>query len=299
MLAQEEARRLGHGEVDSIHILLGLIGSGSTASMILRTSGVNLTQARVVAATNIPPRKDRIPIEIPFTPDAKRLLEGSWDAARRDAVNYIGTEHLLLAMIQLPADPAFAMLGELGVDTDAITHSLAYFRVENVLPADRSLWDRFAILVGLKQEPPEIPLSNAAVSVIDTAKALAASYSRGHAGTEHILLSITQSEHTTVSTLLKSVGVDSRTVESKIAGLVPPYVDVAGTTVVLTPRATRVVSRASELAKELCSPCTEPEHLLLSLLEEDHGFALLILHNLQISTRDLQQRLSEALRYPA
>ena len=100
MLAQEEARRLGHNFVGTEQILLGLIGEGTgIAAKTLKSMGVNLKDARVEVEKIIGRGSGFVAVEIPFTPRAKRVLELSWDEARQLGHNYIGTEHLLLGLI--------------------------------------------------------------------------------------------------------------------------------------------------------------------------------------------------------
>ncbi|RWW03851.1 hypothetical protein GW17_00032958, partial [Ensete ventricosum] len=73
MLAQEEARRLGHNFVGTEQILLGLIGEGTgIAAKVLKSMGINLKDARVKVEKIIGRGNGFIAVEIPFTPRAKR-----------------------------------------------------------------------------------------------------------------------------------------------------------------------------------------------------------------------------------
>src|SRR5277367_1957102 len=84
MLAQEEARRLGHNFVGTEFILLGLIGddTGITAKCF-KSFAVNLKDARAEVEKISGRGNGLIEVEIPFTPGAKRQLELSWDEARQ------------------------------------------------------------------------------------------------------------------------------------------------------------------------------------------------------------------------
>ena len=76
MLAQEEARRLGHNFVGTEQILLGLIGEGTgIGPKVLKSMGVNLKDARVEVEKIIGRGSGFVAVEIPFTPRAKRVLE--------------------------------------------------------------------------------------------------------------------------------------------------------------------------------------------------------------------------------
>jgi ATP-dependent Clp protease ATP-binding subunit ClpC len=117
MLAQEEARRLGHNFVGTEQILLGLIGEGTgVAAKVLKSMSVNLKDARVEVEKIIGRGSGFVAVEIPFTPRAKRVLELSLEEARQLGHNYIGTEHLLLGLIREGEGVAARVLENLGVD---------------------------------------------------------------------------------------------------------------------------------------------------------------------------------------
>ena len=117
MLAQEEARRLGHNFVGTEQILLGLIGEGTgVAAKVLKSMGVNLKDARVEVEKIIGRGSGFVAVEIPFTPRAKRVLELSLEEARQLGHNYIGTEHLLLGLIREGEGVAARVRENLGVD---------------------------------------------------------------------------------------------------------------------------------------------------------------------------------------
>ena len=121
MLAQEEARRLGHNFVGTEQVLLGLIGEGTgVAAKTLKAMGVTLKDARVEVEKIIGRGSGFVAVEIPFTPRAKRVLELSWDEARQLGHNYIGTEHLLLGLIREGEGVAARVLENLGVDLNRV-----------------------------------------------------------------------------------------------------------------------------------------------------------------------------------
>ena len=121
MLAQEEARRLGHNFVGTEQVLLGLIGEGTgVAAKALKSMGVNLKDARAEVEKIIGRGSGFVAVEIPFTPRAKRVLELSWDEARQLGHNYIGTEHLLLGLIREGEGVAARVLENLNVDLNKV-----------------------------------------------------------------------------------------------------------------------------------------------------------------------------------
>jgi ATP-dependent Clp protease ATP-binding subunit ClpC len=127
MLAQEEARRLGHNFVGTEQILLGLIGEGTgVAAKVLKSMGVNLKDARIEVEKIIGRGSGFVAVEIPFTPRVKRVLELSLQEARQLGHNNIGTEHLLLGLIRETEGVGVQVLENLGAD-------LAKVRTEVIL----------------------------------------------------------------------------------------------------------------------------------------------------------------------
>nr|YP_009392559.1 Clp protease ATP binding subunit [Caloglossa monosticha]ARW61121.1 Clp protease ATP binding subunit [Caloglossa monosticha] len=121
MLAQEEARRLGHNFVGTEQILLGLIGEGTgIAAQVLKSMNVNLKDARIEVEKIIGRGSGFVAVEIPFTPRAKRVLELSLEEARQLGHNYIGTEHLLMGLVREGEGVAARVLENLAVNVSSI-----------------------------------------------------------------------------------------------------------------------------------------------------------------------------------
>jgi ATP-dependent Clp protease ATP-binding subunit ClpC len=121
MLAQEEARSLGHNFVGTEQILLGLIGeSTGIAAKVLKSLGVTLKAARDEVEKIIGRGSGFVAVEIPFTPRAKRVLEISLDEARQLGHNYIGTEHILLGLLREGEGLAARVLESIGAEPSKI-----------------------------------------------------------------------------------------------------------------------------------------------------------------------------------
>ncbi|XP_048490184.2 LOW QUALITY PROTEIN: chaperone protein ClpC, chloroplastic [Beta vulgaris subsp. vulgaris] len=121
LVAQEETRRLGHNVVGTEQILLGLVGEGTgIAARVLKSAGVSMKNARIEVEKIVGRGGGFIPVEIPFSPRAKRVLELSLEEARKLGQNYIGSEHLLLGLLSEGEGVAARVLDNLGVDTKEI-----------------------------------------------------------------------------------------------------------------------------------------------------------------------------------
>ncbi|PAX60302.1 ATP-dependent Clp protease ATP-binding subunit [Brunnivagina elsteri] len=125
MLAQEEARRLGHNFVGTEQILLGLIGEGNgVAAKVLSDMGVTLKDARREVEKIIGRGSGFVPPEIPFTPKVKSLFEQAFKEARTLGNNYISTEHLLLGLTEAGEGVAAKVLQNLAIDLKDVRTSV-------------------------------------------------------------------------------------------------------------------------------------------------------------------------------
>lgn len=116
-LAKEEARRLNHNFIGTEHLLLGLIREGGgVAVAVLESMGVDLESVRIEVENLTTPSADTLTIGDPqFTPSAKKVLELAAEESQKLGHNYIGTEHLLLGLIQEGEGVAARALENLGV----------------------------------------------------------------------------------------------------------------------------------------------------------------------------------------
>jgi len=117
MLSQEEARRMGHNFVGTEQLLLGIVGQrGGLGAKALRPFNVNLRKTRKEVEMYIGRGTGYVSSEIPFTPRAKRVLELAVQEGKDLNQNYVGTEHILLALIAEKDGIAFRTLRKMRVD---------------------------------------------------------------------------------------------------------------------------------------------------------------------------------------
>jgi ATP-dependent Clp protease ATP-binding subunit ClpC len=102
VLAQEEARAQRSGVIAAQHLLLGMIHEGKgVAAIVLSHGGAELEKARAVVRDLRQDEPEKEGGHLPFTPSAKKALEGALREALDLGHNYIGTEHQLLGLCQL------------------------------------------------------------------------------------------------------------------------------------------------------------------------------------------------------
>lgn len=114
-LAQEEAVRLGHNNIGTEHILLGLVREDEgIAAKALMALGLGLEKIQNEVESLIG-RGQGEPSNIAYTPRAKKVIELSMDEARKLGHTYVGTEHILLGLIREGEGVAARVLNNLGV----------------------------------------------------------------------------------------------------------------------------------------------------------------------------------------
>jgi hypothetical protein len=113
--AQNEARAAGHDQIRPEHLVLGLLSEpdGVGAAAIV-AQGVSLDSVREAVTAALPPPAAEVPAVIPFDAQARKALELTFREALRMGHNYIGTEHILLALLEL--EDGAGLLTGLGID---------------------------------------------------------------------------------------------------------------------------------------------------------------------------------------
>ena len=120
-LAQEEAQRFNHNYISTEHILLGLVReSDGVAARVLSNLNVELNKVRSAVEFIIGRGEKSSTSEIGLTPRAKKVIELAVDEARRLNHHYIGTEHLLIALMREGEGVAAGVLESLGVSLDSV-----------------------------------------------------------------------------------------------------------------------------------------------------------------------------------
>lgn len=114
-LSQEEAVRLGHNNIGTEHILLGLVSEGDgIAAKALQAIGLGADKIREEVESLIG-KGNQVSQTIHYTPRAKKVIELSMDEARKLGHSYVGTEHILLGLIREGEGVAARVLNNLGV----------------------------------------------------------------------------------------------------------------------------------------------------------------------------------------
>lgn len=118
--AQEAARATGQPLITPGHLALGLLAEpDSVAAHLLTGQGVTADALRTAVAAGEQPPADTVPDLIPYDSGARKALELTFRVALRLGHNFIGTEHLLLALLEHENLSGGGPLTTLGADADA------------------------------------------------------------------------------------------------------------------------------------------------------------------------------------
>ncbi|WP_421107543.1 Clp protease N-terminal domain-containing protein [Streptomyces sp. NEAU-S77] len=122
--SQNEARAATNAEIRTEHLVLGLLAEpeGLAAKAIV-AQDVLLDTVRQAATAALPPAADSMPALVPFDADARKVLELTFREALRLGHNYIGTEHILLALLE--HEDGSGLLADLGIAKAGVEASLA------------------------------------------------------------------------------------------------------------------------------------------------------------------------------
>lgn len=117
LFAQSEAREQRHSYIGSEHVLLGIIKEGTdTGAQILSRLGIDYNRAKKATLEIVSQGSGPAVSNVSYTPRTKRIFEISMEIAVELGSNYVGTEHLLLAILREGQGVAILVLKRLGID---------------------------------------------------------------------------------------------------------------------------------------------------------------------------------------
>ncbi len=201
----EEAAELGHGWIGTEHLVLGLARlEGDQAAVgprVLRELGPGEHAVRDHVLKRLPPTRRRgdhqLLDESPYPSALRLVLERSSQAALRQGVGHIGSDHLLIGLLEERSCAGARLLAELGITLDKVLRKL-----------DRAGHGGGGGRGGGPPEP-SVALTAPAVPVLELARQESVlDGSGGRVGTQHYLLGLLAQPDTVASRLLASFGVD-------------------------------------------------------------------------------------------
>jgi ATP-dependent Clp protease ATP-binding subunit ClpA len=290
--AQEEARNLKHGRVDTEHLLLGLLHeTDGVAARVLRGRAVTAERARAEILRRVASGEETTSGTIPFTRRAKKVLERALLEALGLAQNSITGEHLLLALAAEPEGVAAAVLSDLGADAEMLRSEVIKVRTGHgagFVPATATTEAAGALE----------RFTERARAVCDLAKEEARDLGHTSVVDEHLLLGLLRVPDGLAALALQPSGVTLD--EARAAATRQHEASVALTSghVRFTKSARQVLERALREALSLGHNYIGTEHILLGLLGKDEGGANHVLHVLGANPQEIRKTVLRMLRSP-
>ena len=205
VLAQEEARLLGHQYIGTEHLLLGLVHeTDSVAGEALSSAGVSLEAVRQRVLDVVGEGGGTPSGQIPFTPSAKIALEVALNLATRMGDDHVGTEHLVLSVLRQRDGVAAQIVADLGIDASTVEQHIVDARTEH----------RERVTLATPVPPPAAQeLTPAALGVQRIVRAVA---SLQPLRSYHYLLALFDDPSSVAAKVLASFDIDRATVEQRV-----------------------------------------------------------------------------------
>jgi ATP-dependent Clp protease ATP-binding subunit ClpA len=264
-------------EVISVALVAGLAG-GALGAVLIGALQAWMARPKGMRVAHYTRRRSGPPVVTPFPTGssggagpfdrfdgtAKRVIALAQDEAIRHNHNYIGTEHLLAALLRNGDTVAARALTSVGIELGKVRTALEFIVGRGDQPTS----------------PSEITLSPRTKKVIELANDESRRMGQSHVGAEHVLLGLIREGEGIASGVIESLGVNLSTVRTRVlellaeSGTHPPAAYTAppqqrghswGPFNRFTDRAKRVLALAQDEAIRMGHAYIGPEHLLLGL----------------------------------
>ncbi len=296
VLAQEEARLLNHHYIGTEHVLLGLLTDPEGVTYQALTSlGIDPAAVRRSVVNVIGEGTEGLPGHIPFTSRAKKVLELSLRESLQFGHNYIGTEHILLALVREGEGVAAQTLIHLGAD-------LVTMR-ESVRTLAEGAHESGALHgVGPTEARSKFPamlnrFTRRARTVVAKAEDASRLLNHNYIGTQHLLLGLVADLETVSARALAAHGLDVAAIHNAVVEIVGQGVEGPSVPVhvPLTPRAKGVFEFSLRESLKLGRNYVDTEAILLGLIRVGEGIATQVLTRLGVDLESLRVTVMELI----
>ncbi|HLF43105.1 MAG TPA: Clp protease N-terminal domain-containing protein, partial [Acidimicrobiia bacterium] len=216
-----------------------------------------------------------------FTDRARRVVVLAQEEARHLNHNYIGTEHILLGLLNEGEGIAAQALESLDIDLASVR-------------------DEVVKIIGQGQQSPSghIPFTPRAKKVLELSLREALQLGHNYIGTEHILLGLLREEEGLAARVLESLDITVEEVRAQVARIVGQGDEVTTGQIPFTPRAKKVLELALREALSLGHNYIGTEHILLGLVRENEGVAARILLDFDADSEKIRNEIIRMLSGP-
>lgn len=290
-LAREEARRLEFVQVDTDHLLLGLLAEGNgVASRALGLMGVDQRKARF-AAEQLFGRGYTHSSSLFFSPECQTVFTHALEIASQVEPVLVDTQDLLLALLQQPRARAGALLKQLGCELDDVQRHLMRVRAQDLESPSPPPDPERAIRP--RHFSPRL-LTPEGQEVYDLAHRMAESFGHTLVGTEQLLIALLAVERGIASRVLGANGLGRRDAEAVAHRVIGRGSGTIQAKHVLSHRARQALDAAWREAQARGHDRVGTGHMLLGLLDLDAGGALTIMDLLKVNLSGIQLDVEQA-----
>lgn len=284
-LAQGQAERAHRSYIGTEHLVLGMMsdrdGIGGRA---MRDLGVDEARLRSDIDTETASAERSTREQVIPTSRVKRVIELSFDEARREGRTYVGTEHLLLAVLAEGKSVGSKVLAAQGVTADGARQAIERVRSSGVEERAQHVRGEapLAPLTGAAAGFPSERFSAAAQEALALAGQEAQRAHHSYIGTEHLLLGLMRQDWL-AGRALKALGVELDIVRTALERVLGRNPRILIQQLVPTTRVGKVIQIAVDDATRDASRFVTTGHLLLGLLSEGEGIAAHVLVDLGVT----------------
>jgi ATP-dependent Clp protease ATP-binding subunit ClpA len=296
VVAQEEARLLKHQYIGTEHVLLGLLTERDGVTYQALTSlGIDPAAVRESVVDVIGEGTEAPLGHIPFTPRAKKVLELSLRESLNIGNNYIGTEHILLALVREGEGVAAQVLIRLGADLETMRETVRSLAEDTVESGPSRTH-------GPTAAPNKFPamlnrFTRSARTVVAKAEDASRLLNHNYVGTEHLLLGLMADPEAVSARALASHGLDVTAIHGAVVEIVGRGVEgpLVPVRTPFTPRAKGVFEFALRESLKLGRNYVDTEAILLGLIRVGEGIATQVLTALGVDLESLRVTVMELI----
>lgn len=252
--SQIYAHRLGHDNVGTEHVLLGIVTeTSSLGAKVLAILGLRAEAVELAICEHRPPRIPTLPDvqRLPLSEELQRAMELALGEAAWLGRRYIGTEHLLLGLAECREGCAAAILNELGISLGQIKRGV------------RRLMRQGFLEISLEEARRMARVSEMARRILSGAQYEARRFGHEEVGIEHVLLVLCRDRRNVAGKVMRELGIDVNLLRVLISATpeLSPLDDV--------------LKLATGLAIRLGDHYTGTDHILLAIAQHTRGAAVL------------------------
>ncbi len=297
--AQEEARRLGHYQICSEHLLLALyIQTKGVQAKILEFEKID--RSKLIGEINFSIGAKINPSghhEVTFSKSAKNILDETLSLAKKYKSRFIMPQHIALALFSSTNSGAYKIIKKFDLNEEKIIANLTRLldknsnqsfehpenMAESANPALTNINNFF------KEKNVEEILNNAASKLSTCGYEIL--------GTEQILQSILENSDYEVTKFLNNNGIDKEILTQKLEGFSSRSAEFEHSEkqIIFTPNAFKAMLMAIDTARELGSVEIKPEHIILGMIKTKTGIAYHILKDLTNDTEVFEEKLTKEI----